>query len=100
MHEIRTEKGDENTMITAAQLLGEIEQQVRLAKQTQDEAARREAIYAVRTLCNVMLNDERPSTTSIPQAMQMSSVHATPITSLNEQPLQEADANGESLFDF
>ena len=87
-------------MITVTQLLGEIEQQVRLAKQTQDEAAQREAIYAVRTLCNVMLNDERPSTTSIPQAMQMSSVHATPITSLNEQPLQEADANGESLFDF
>ncbi|PID05322.1 MULTISPECIES: YwdI family protein [unclassified Sporosarcina] len=87
-------------MITVTQLLSEIEQQVRLAKQTQDEAAQREAIYAVRTLCNVMLNDERPSTPSIPQAMQMSSVHATPITSLNEQPLQEADANGESLFDF
>ncbi|PIC98046.1 YwdI family protein [Sporosarcina sp. P29] len=87
-------------MITVTQLLSEIEQQVRLAKQTQDEAAQREAIYAVRTLCNVMLNDEIPSTPSIPQAMQMSSVHATPITSLNEQPLQEADANGESLFDF
>lgn len=87
-------------MITVTQLLSEIEQQVRLAKQTQDEAAQREAIYAVRTLCNVMLNDERPSTPSIPQAMQMSSVHATPITSLNEQSLQEADANGESLFDF
>ena len=88
-------------MITAAQLLGEIEQQVRLAKQTQDEAAQREAIYAVRTLCNLMLNDERPSTAqSIPQPVQLSSVQSVPVTSLNEQPLREADANVESLFDF
>ncbi|PIC71106.1 hypothetical protein CSV67_08655 [Sporosarcina sp. P2] len=87
-------------MITAAQMLGEMERQVRLAKQTQDEAARREAIYAVRTLCNLMLGDERPSVPSIPQAIQTSTVHATPITSLNEQPLREEDANGESLFDF
>lgn len=87
-------------MITAAQLFGEIEQQVRLAKQTQDEAAQREAIYAVRTLCNLMLDDERPSISSIPQPVQLSSVHAAPVTSLNEQPLREVDANGESLFDF
>lgn len=88
-------------MITAAQLLGEIEQQVCLAKQTHDEATQREAIYAVRTLCNLMLNEERPSAAqSIPQPVQLSSVHAAPVTSLNEQPLREADANGESLFDF
>ncbi len=87
-------------MITAQQLLGEIEQQVRLAKQAGDEAAQREAIYAVRTLCNLMLNDDKSSAPSIPQPMQLSSVHATPVTSLNEQPLREADANGESLFDF
>ncbi|PID15211.1 hypothetical protein CSV63_08550 [Sporosarcina sp. P34] len=87
-------------MITAAQMLGEMERQVRLAKQTQNEGARREAIYAVRTLCNLMLGDERPSVPSIPQVIQTSAVHATPITSLNEQPLREEDANGESLFDF
>ncbi len=87
-------------MITAQQLLGEIEQQVRLAKQAQDESTQREAIYAVRTLCNLMLADERPSAPSIPQPVQLSSVHAAPVTSLNEQPLREADANGESLFDF
>lgn len=101
VHEVRTEKGDENAMITVAQLLGEIEQQVQVAKQTRDEAAQREAIYAVRTLCNLMLDDERPAAApSFPQAVQLSSVHAAPVTSLNEQPLREADANGESLFDF
>ncbi|ARK22161.1 hypothetical protein CSV69_15875 [Sporosarcina sp. P26b] len=87
-------------MITASKLLGEMEQQVRLAKQAQDEATQREAIYAVRTLCNLMLNEERPSEPSIPQSVQLSSVHAAPVTSLSEQPLHEPDANGESLFDF
>ena len=100
VHEIRTEKGDENAMITAAQLLGEIEQQISVAKQTHNEATQREAIYAVRTLCNLLLNEERTSAPSIPQPVQLNSVHTAPITSLNEQPLREADANGESLFDF
>lgn len=87
-------------MISTQQLLGEIEQQVRVAKQAGDESAQRQAIYAVRTLCDLMLADDTPSAPSIPQPIQLSSVHAAPVTSLNEQPLREADANGESLFDF
>ncbi|ARD48731.1 YwdI family protein [Sporosarcina sp. P33] len=86
-------------MITAEQLLGEIEQQVHLAKQAQDDTSRREAIYAVRTLCNLMLNDA-PAAKLVSQPAQVRSVQTALVTSLNEQPLREADANGESLFDF
>lgn len=83
-------------MISSDQLLKEIEQQVALAKQAPNEQTKREAVAAVRALCNVMLSDSPTFTPSAPKAIQLQQ----PVTSLNEQPLQEADANGESLFDF
>ncbi|MDV6379434.1 YwdI family protein [Sporosarcina sp. GW1-11] len=84
-------------MISSEQVLAEIEQQVHVAKQASTEQTRREAISAVRSLCNVVLNDHAPSQ---PVPVVHSSVQApTPVT-FGEQPLQEADANGESLFDF
>ncbi|WP_153720794.1 YwdI family protein [Sporosarcina cascadiensis] len=82
-------------MISSDQLLKEIERQIALAKQAQSEQVKREAVSAVRALCNVMLSDSPAAIMpSAPQTIQQ------PVASLNEQPLQEADANGESLFDF
>ena len=93
-------------MITSDSLLGEIEQQVRLARQTANEQTRREAVYAVRALCNVLLSDSTP-TANKPAIQHMASIEgrlasstAKPISTLQEQPLHEEDANGESLFDF
>ncbi|AXI01062.1 hypothetical protein DV702_15855 [Sporosarcina sp. PTS2304] len=86
-------------MISSDQVLLEIEQQLHHAKQTRNEQSRREAIAAVRSLCNVLLSEEAPSQ---PVPIQLSSPQAsapTPMT-FGERPLQEADANGESLFDF
>lgn len=84
-------------MISSDQLLNEIEKQLALAKQAPNEQGKREAISAVRALCNVMLNDSSAAIApSAPRAIQLQQ----PVTSLGEKPLQEADANGESLFDF
>ncbi|WP_301107257.1 DUF5327 family protein [Sporosarcina sp.] len=84
-------------MISSDQLLKEIEQQLALAKRAPNEQVKREALSAVRALCNVMLSDSKAAIApSAPRAIQLQQ----PVTSLNEQPLQEADANGESLFDF
>ncbi|GKV67381.1 DUF5327 family protein [Sporosarcina sp. NCCP-2331] len=84
-------------MISSDQLLKEIERQIALAKQAQSEQVKREAVSAVRALCNVMLSDSPAAIMpSAPQTIQLQQ----PAASLNEQPLQEADANGESLFDF
>lgn len=79
-------------MISSEQLLAEMDQQVHLAKQATSEQTRREAVAAVRALCNVLLRDDKP----LPVETQASPSIAT----WSEQPIQEADANGESLFDF
>lgn len=94
-------------MISSEQLLLEMERQVSLAKQAANEQERREAVSAVRSLCNVLLNDtaKPPLSPAFPNVQQLASpstaaLQAQPVVSLNEQPLQEEDANGESLFDF
>ncbi|MBY0221191.1 YwdI family protein [Mammaliicoccus sciuri] len=90
-------------MISSDQLLKEMEQQVRLAKHAANEQTRREAVYAVRALCNVLLSDNASAinTPSIPVASFDSAPSTTKmISTLQEQPLREEDANGESLFDF
>lgn len=94
-------------MISPEQLLLEMERQVSLAKQAANEQERREAVSAVRSLCNVLLNDSAkpPLSSGYPKVQQLASanpapIQAQPVVSLNEQPLQEEDANGESLFDF
>ncbi|EGQ26599.1 hypothetical protein HMPREF9372_1402 [Sporosarcina newyorkensis 2681] len=92
-------------MISSDQLLKEMEQQVRLAKQAENEQTRREAVYAVRALCNVLLSDNAPAVSTPAMAIHAASFGGAPstpkmISTLQEQPLREEDANGESLFDF
>lgn len=83
-------------MTTSEQVMKEIERQVSLAKQAAGGQAQREALYAVRALCNVMLQDEQYTAPG-----QMSAAAVRPAAAvLEEKPLQEEDANGESLFDF
>ncbi|WP_153730315.1 YwdI family protein [Sporosarcina obsidiansis] len=92
-------------MISSEQLLVEIEQQVRLARHAANEQTRREAVSAVRALCNVMLSNSATETGKLtfqhkPNNLPQHASIGKPVTSLQEQPMREEDANGESLFDF
>ncbi|MEK5067284.1 YwdI family protein [Sporosarcina sp. FSL K6-1508] len=87
-------------MIPYDRLISEMERQLSVARRTNDEYAMREALSAVRSLCEVALGGEGkreeklvPKMLSTPSAVQS-------ITSLEGKPLVEEDANGGSIFDF
>lgn len=84
-------------MTVSEQVMKEIERQVSLAKQAGSGQAQREALYAVRALCNVMLQDEQYAS---PAQVSAAAPVRPAAAVLEEKPLQEEDANGESLFDF
>ncbi|QFF97879.1 uracil-DNA glycosylase [Psychrobacillus glaciei] len=77
-------------MISNEQILNQIEKQIHKAKMETNELATREAFAAIRALCDVVLD----STASVNPIQSAPVISAPPIT------LKEADANGESLFDF
>lgn len=87
-------------MITTEQLLAEIERQVEVARKATNEQSRREALTAVRSLCNVVLNDESAAPVQREEAMPIARPVSQYQPSMQEQPLVESGANGESLFDF
>lgn len=100
-------------MISYDMIIAELEKQLHHAKATQASQAKREALAAIRALCDVALQSETPKQlvpmqnsavispipSAIPnnQMMQQSST-MTPPTQANR--LMEEDANGDSLFDF
>lgn len=86
-------------MISYNQLFLEMERQLNAAKKTEDEREMREALAAIRSLCEVALggkprNDEK----IIPKVLSSHTVQ--PIQSLEAKPLEEDGANGGSIFDF
>ncbi|WP_172371267.1 YwdI family protein [Sporosarcina jiandibaonis] len=89
-------------MISYNQVLLEMERQLAAAKNTEDEREMREALAAIRSLCEVALggkprNDEKV----IPKMLSSHSVQPlTPIQSLEAKPMEEEGANGGSIFDF
>lgn len=93
-------------MISYEQLLKEMKRQVDVAQATNDERVVREAVTAVKALCEVMLGDRQ--TTQQPVQSQRQVVQRTPVTanevqsipSTTSKPLVEEDANGDSLFEF
>ncbi|RHW40056.1 hypothetical protein D1B33_04195 [Lysinibacillus yapensis] len=101
-------------MISYQTLLQEIEQLAASTKNSKDDQKIREQLSAIRALCNVGLTDEtknpaspRISAAAVRPAQTMQPIqYAQPqqiiqsTSSLNEQKLDEKDANGESLFDF
>lgn len=93
-------------MISYDRLLAEMDRQLTTARHTSDERAMREALSAVRALCDVALNQTPTSATpekiipkmlNTPEVQSLSSFEGKPFEG---KPLEESDANGGSLFDF
>lgn len=82
--------------IDAARILSEIEKHTALARKA-DPAKMRESIAAIRALCDLLLDDDRPSAEK-PQAIPLASSQVQTVSSVNK--LKEDDANGDSLFEF
>ncbi|MFC4410722.1 YwdI family protein [Chungangia koreensis] len=74
-------------------LLSEMEKQLAAAKTAGDEQMMREALSAIRSLCEVALSAE-----SHPGSLKLTAQQSPPV--LRHEKLQEEDANGDSIFDF
>lgn len=87
-------------------LLGKMEKELRAARQSGDEASRRNHIYALKTLAEVMLEEKQSKTyneLSKPIAtVQHTPIQQSPSVSLpSSEPIETDDgANGDSIFDF
>lgn len=88
-------------MISYEQILTEMERQLTVAHHANDEAAMREALTAIRSLCEVALNQKgsAPAREKIMPKM-LSTPEVQSLSSYEGKPLEEDDANGGSLFDF
>lgn len=88
-------------MISYDQLFGEMSRQLNAAKESADPQKRREALAAIRSLCEVGLGHvgEVP-VRRVPTAIVPASPEVKSLTSLDSRPLQEEGANGDSIFDF
>lgn len=87
-------------MIPYDRIILEIERQLGVAKRSADESAMREALTAVRSLCEVALGAESPRAEAYKAAPLEVAVAPKTITSLESKPFVEKDANGGSIFDF
>jgi len=80
-------------------LLKKIEEEVLKAKQAQDSSQQKQHVYTIKTLCDLILEQETESAVEAPRI-----VNPAPVSTLiheKSQPLKTDDgANGDSLFDF
>lgn len=94
--------------IPSDRVLTEIERHLERVR-PEDAGHVRETLAAIRALCDIVLEDQpqrpqpvsasRPVPASRP-VQQQSAVQQVAPSDLRETPLQEDDANGDSLFDF
>jgi hypothetical protein len=80
-------------------IISEMERQLVVARRANDERAMREALSAVRSLCEVALGGEVKSEEKI-MPKSLTTVSNVIPSSLEAKPLIEEDANGGSIFDF
>ncbi|MDG5471100.1 YwdI family protein [Jeotgalibacillus sp. ET6] len=95
--------------ISEEQLLAKIEQQIGQAKNA-SSAQKREHLHAIRTLCDLALDNNAPSTGAFSSVeagrievkqTPVYSAPAQPVSVSQEKPVKMEDgANGDSLFDF
>jgi hypothetical protein len=83
--------------ISSRQMLDKIEELVLKAKQANSEDKVQGYVMAIKSLCEVMV-DEKAANTSIQKPITLTQpvMPATP----NVEPVKMDEANGESLFDF
>ncbi|WP_040287599.1 YwdI family protein [Sporosarcina koreensis] len=90
-------------MISVNRVLDELQTQLTKARTSGDEAAIRESVAVMESLCGLILDRERASGRQVepssPAAMPAAS--SMPVSQpLEGRVLEEDDANGGSLFDF
>ncbi|MGD7042903.1 YwdI family protein [Jeotgalibacillus proteolyticus] len=95
--------------ISEEQLLAKIEQQLGQAKNA-SSAQKREHLHAIRTLCDLALDNNAPRTEALNSVENVRiplkqtpaySAPAQPVSLPQEKPVKMEDgANGDSLFDF
>ncbi|MED3571185.1 YwdI family protein [Cytobacillus praedii] len=88
--------------ISVQQLLRKIEEELHEAKGNINEARIRERIYSIKSLCELILDEQdqpaAPNHTFIPK---QPAYQAQPASIQQPKRLElEDDANGDSLFDF
>jgi hypothetical protein len=96
--------------ISVEKLLNKMEEKLKEAKETGSDAVIRERIHAIKTMCELIL--EEPSTAKMSVNKGASLTVATPVYTGQRQisatatPIQQDrlivddDSNGESIFDF
>ena len=86
-------------MISYEQVFKEMERQLTLARKTGDEREMRQALAAIRSLCEVALGGSSTKVEQVrPKVLETPQVQS--FTSLEAKPMEEDGANGGSLFDF
>lgn len=86
-------------MIPYNRILSEMERQLAIAKRSGDEHVMREALAAIRSLCEVALGVEVEREEKIVPKFTASN-EGQSTASFEGTLLEEEDANGGSLFDF
>lgn len=87
-------------MISYERIVAEMERQLSVAKQARDESAIREALSAIRSLCEVTLSSEVKTDQRVVPKMLSVQGETQSLSPLEGTLLEEEDANGGSLFDF
>lgn len=89
-------------MISYDRVFAEMERQLKVAQNTANEREMREALAAIRSLCEVALGGRvEKSEKVIPKMLETPQIaQVQSLTSLEVKPMKEEGANGESLFDF
>ncbi|MFS0863051.1 YwdI family protein [Fredinandcohnia sp. 179-A 10B2 NHS] len=84
--------------ISVNKIIDKMQQEILMAKSEGNEQKIRERLMAIRTLCDLVL-EESPAKAPIVEKKVIPAVLQTN-TVVNTPKLQEEDANGDSLFDF
>lgn len=93
--------------ISVHQLLDKMEDQLKEAKNSSSESRIRERVYAIKSLCELLLEQEENGTSTnrtvafnpspmLPQGQGLN----PPIQQVQTQKLKLDEGNGDSLFDF
>ncbi|HWJ77066.1 MAG TPA: YwdI family protein [Niallia sp.] len=96
--------------VSIQQLLTKMEEQLKEAKTSNSDARIRERVYAIKSLCELVLEQEgRVENISYQKPLQQASYPVAPVTPVPIQTIQTTtqttkldtdEGNGDSLFDF
>ncbi|MFT4416229.1 YwdI family protein [Fredinandcohnia humi] len=84
--------------ISVMKIIEKMQQELVVAKQEQNEQKIRERLMAIRTLCDLVLDEATSAVVSTKKVVASVMPQPTPIVASTK--LEEDDANGDSLFDF